>query len=328
MLQKQFYSRMSYRLAIFPSMKSHEQLAPLDTKGRHMRWIYPVATGEMRVGDILTSGLALYRADMREATYKSFPHGTLRQELCSESEWLEFSFLITSQFLARWHDILSKFPDEQRENPPEISRDRFTPSIPPFGENNKPVLLLICLEEFRHVPKLDCERDFWEGKSLFTQDIAPQFEARGFFETYKPVWRFWKYWKVSFLATVFSTIFGGVHLVAWTWVFPTREEEILWKLSCFVIIGALPCYFVISSFVWFSTLLNSRVLDLARKAPESLKKSMKKMAKFFCVCLLWVLGIVYILSRLFIVAEAFASLRYCPVGVFVTFQWLQLFPHF
>ncbi|EMT62555.1 hypothetical protein FOC4_g10006175 [Fusarium odoratissimum] len=343
MLQKQFYSRMSYRLALFTSQQTPEQPPPLGPFGRQMRWIDQAAPAQMKVGDILTSGLALYRTDVADGCFplENIWGATtvVKHKISSKTTSPDFSFDLTTEFLRRWDAILSKFPDEQRENLAETSRQYqiwrsdVEAGIPDLPEREKRILLLMRLDEFRHELLLDREREFWEGRSIFSLDIAPHFETQGFRETYGPIWKFWRYGKASLLAAIYSIFYGGFHFApTFLFKFPSYIEELLWKLSCLFIAGALPLYFTISGLIWLSIwclfLNESYVLVFPQHTPESLKRIIRKLAKFYCIYLLSVLGIVYVLSRAFIVAEIFASLRYCPVGVFITFQWLQLFPHF
>ncbi|ENH70802.1 hypothetical protein FOC1_g10005104 [Fusarium oxysporum f. sp. cubense race 1] len=343
MLQKQFYSKMSYRLALFTSQQTPEQPPPLGPFGRQMRWIDQAAPAQMKVGDILTSGLALYRTDVADGCFplENIWGATtvVKHKISSKTTSPDFSFDLTTEFLRRWDAILSKFPDEQRENLAETSRQYqvwrsdVEASIPDLPEREKRILLLMRLDEFRHELLLDRDREFWEGRSIFSLDIAPHFETQGFRETYGPIWKFWRYGKASLLAAIYSICYGGFHFApTFLFKFPSYIEELLWKLSCLFIAGALPLYFTISGLIWLSIwclfLNESYVLVFPQHTPESLKRIIRKLAKFYCIYLLSVLGIVYVLSRAFIVAEIFASLRYCPVGVFITFQWLQLFPHF
>lgn len=333
---------MSYRLALFKSQQTPEQLPPLGPSGRQMRWIDQVAPTKMKVGDILTSGLALYRIDVKSGYFPLEniwgPTTVIKHKIKSKDS-PDFCFDLTPEFLRRWDAILSKFPDEQRENLAEtmgynqVWRSNVEAGIPDLPEREKRILLLTRLVEFRHEPLLDREREFWEGRSIFSLDIAPHFETQGFRETYGPIWKFWRYGKVSLFASLYSIPYGIYHFVpGLLFKLPSHIEEVLWKVSCLFIVGALPFYFMISGLIWLTIwclfLNKSYVLVFPKKTPEVLKRAIRQLAKFYCIYLLSVLGIAYFLSRAFIVAEIFASLRYCPVGVFITFQWLELFPHF
>ncbi|RKK13392.1 hypothetical protein BFJ63_vAg991 [Fusarium oxysporum f. sp. narcissi] len=342
MLQKQFYSRMSYSLALFPSRQTPEQPPPQGPLGSQMRWIDQAASAEMKVGDVLPSGLALYRSDVLDALFP-LEHiwggqTLVKHKIGSRPKYVKHSFPLTTEFLRRWDIILSKYPNEQRENLAETSmRIRQhrcdEDGILDVPEREKRILLLVRLDEFRQELQLNCERYFWEGRSFFSLDLAPHFETQGSLSKYRPMWKFWRYDKITLIAAGLSMCYGGIHLIpTFLLTFPSYTEALLWELSCLIIVGALPLYVIISGLIWLSIwclfLTKSNVLVFPQRTPESLKRFIRTFAKYYCIYLLSVLGTAYVLSRAFIVAEIFASLRHCPVGVFITFQWLQLFPHF
>ncbi|AEO69224.1 uncharacterized protein THITE_2052648 [Thermothielavioides terrestris NRRL 8126] len=105
-------------------------------------------------------------------------------------------------------------------------------------------------------------------------------------------------------------IYGGVHLSAWHFEFPTFAEHLLWKIMCFIIIGAVP------------TLLATLVGLLATSSNDD--------GEWQWVCYASVAVIVVICSgcaRIYIVLESFISLRRVPIGVYYTPAWLQMIPH-
>ncbi|KAJ4032297.1 hypothetical protein NW758_011974 [Fusarium oxysporum] len=201
MLQKQFYSRMSYSLALFPSRQTPEQLPPQGPLGSQMRWIDQAASAEMKVGDVLPSGLALYRSDVLDALFP-LEHiwggqTLVKHKIGSRPKYAKHSFPLTTEFLRRWDIILSKYPDEQRENLAETSmRIRQhrcdEDGILDVPEREKRILLLVRLDEFRQELQLNCERYFWEGRSFFSLDLAPHFETQGSLSKYRPMWKFWR----------------------------------------------------------------------------------------------------------------------------------------
>ncbi|EWG52468.1 hypothetical protein FVEG_11210 [Fusarium verticillioides 7600] len=341
MLQKQFYSRMSYSLALFPSRQTPEQPPPEGSLGRQMRWIDPAST-EMKVGDILPSGLAFYTINTKDALFplENIWGGQtmVKHKLNRRSKPVKDSFPLTPEFFRRWDIILSKYSNEQREHLAETSiRIRLhrceEDGIPDLPEREKRILLLVRLDEFRQELILNCERDFWEGRSFFSLDLAPHYETQGFLSKYGPMWKFWRYHKIVFLAAILSICYGGLHLApTFLLKFPSYTEAVLWQLSCMIIMCALPAYVIISGLIWLTLwclfLDRSHALVFPRRTPEYLRRFIRNFAKFYCIYLLSILGSAYVLSRAFIVAEIFASLRHCPVGVFLTFQLLQLFPHF
>ncbi|KAF5533698.1 hypothetical protein FMEXI_11669 [Fusarium mexicanum] len=240
MLQKQFYSRMSYSLALFPSRQTPEQPPPEGSYGRQMRWIDPAST-EMKVGDILPSGLAFYTVNTKDALYPLDNiwggQTMVKHKLCRRSEPVMDSFPLTPEFFRRWNLILSKYSDEQRDYLAETSiRARLyrceEDGIPDLPEREKRILLLARLDEFRQELILNCERDFWEGRSFFSLDLAPHYETQGFLSKYGPMWKFWRYDKIVFLAVILSICYGGLHLTpSFLLTFPSYTEAVFWQLS-------------------------------------------------------------------------------------------------
>lgn len=51
--------------------------------------------------------------------------------------------------------------------------------------------------------------------------------------------------------------------------------------------------------------------------------SVQRLSKFLIVCL----TVSYATSRVFVVAEAFFSLRYVPIGVYLSIPWTQCIAH-
>jgi len=92
-------------------------------------------------------------------------------------------------------------------------------------------------------------------------------------------------------------IYGGLHAVAWDAHFPSYVEQILWRVAVVVIIASTPFYFVA-----FSETLKGWLLAIG-----------------------W--GLLCFLPRLYLVVEAFISVRSLPVGAYETVDWVEFLPH-
>ena len=106
-------------------------------------------------------------------------------------------------------------------------------------------------------------------------------------------------------ALVFPLAYGGLHLSAWNFEFPTAVEGLLWKISGIVIASfALP----------YATLVVMSPADSWTPdwAPF-LVRVLPAVALAGC--------------RVYIVVEAFVSLRAVPIGVYWTPAWVQMIPH-
>jgi len=101
---------------------------------------------------------------------------------------------------------------------------------------------------------------------------------------------------IGLTLSILGIIYGGLHAVAWDAHFPSYAEQILWRVSVVAIIVLACC--AISLYVWWRR--------------EAL--------------LVWIL-VVSTIPRLYLVIEAFISVRSLPVGAYQTVDWPDFLPH-
>ena len=123
-----------------------------------------------------------------------------------------------------------------------------------------------------------------------------------------------------------TAAYGGIHLSAWNFEFPTRVESIIWRTACFIIIGS--SFALLAGPSW-STLDNyfhyrSRPRDWR---PRRAWKLMEALNKGVGLVLAVVLLLCYVSSRLYLVVESFISLRHVPIGVYAAVPWVENIPH-
>ncbi|GJJ06799.1 hypothetical protein Clacol_000995 [Clathrus columnatus] len=107
-----------------------------------------------------------------------------------------------------------------------------------------------------------------------------------------------------------AAVFGGIHLFAWNYQFPTGVELWLWRVSALMIVGIPP-------FFWISlAILNRLECENALSIPDLIVD----------IYLLTV-PLSYIISRLFILILSLISLRKLPVGTLSNVDWLTFIPH-
>jgi hypothetical protein len=69
------------------------------------------------------------------------------------------------------------------------------------------------------------------------------------------------------LAVALPAVYGGVHLSAWNFDFPTPMEHLLWKSACLIIIGAVPAVVGAAAITFFHlTSILPRYGDRVRRA--------------------------------------------------------------
>ena len=111
-----------------------------------------------------------------------------------------------------------------------------------------------------------------------------------------------------------SLAYGGIHMSAWNWNFPTHVERTLWRASCIYIMFAVP--------VMYMTFRCTLALE---------DVAVKRWDLRFMPRVIYLLGTLFwasfVAARVFIIVEAFLSLRQVSVGVYLSPSWLQMFPH-
>ncbi|KAI1505713.1 hypothetical protein F5X99DRAFT_428799 [Biscogniauxia marginata] len=121
------------------------------------------------------------------------------------------------------------------------------------------------------------------------------------------------------LLLVLPAAYGGIHLAGWNFEFPSRAERVCWRASCLLIVAAFPALFGLAHACSAAEQWAVRRQLWGVIGPDFFSRS--RNAMWYGTLFL------YALARLFIVAEAFASLRRVPIGVFWMPPWLEMVPH-
>ena len=112
---------------------------------------------------------------------------------------------------------------------------------------------------------------------------------------------------VIFLFAVIMT-YSCLHAIAWNFYFPTRIEQIAWRINCIIMIT--------TAFIFFSCQFCRGPLRLTRLVVD-LQALVASAA-----------AVIYTAARTYIAVECFVSLRSLPVGAFDSVQWSNFIPHF
>ena len=110
-----------------------------------------------------------------------------------------------------------------------------------------------------------------------------------------------------FCVPVVGVVFGGIHCVGWFFNFPSSAEAILWRVSSAVLTGIAFLFPILFSFVAFSIRSN--------------------LGGFFAVAVFSIFLQAYVVSRLFLLVEAFISLRHLTPGILALVKWTTFIPH-
>ena len=115
------------------------------------------------------------------------------------------------------------------------------------------------------------------------------------------------------IATLCCALFGGCHILAWNAHFPSHIEQILWRassVSCVVLpfVGIVYAIPKDNKMAWLS---------------QRLWKWLAPLEPTFT----WVIALLYIAARLYLLFDGFFSLRSVSPDVYTTVPWAQYVPH-
>jgi hypothetical protein len=117
-----------------------------------------------------------------------------------------------------------------------------------------------------------------------------------------------------------GVIFGAVHCIGWTFLFPSAVEKKLWQISS-VIALAFPAFqlvLMLPAFISTHATKNNWGPEIGDIADEVW--SMGSML------FLWSIPI-YIVARLFMIVETFTALRDIPLSATAVVKWTTFIPH-
>ena len=101
---------------------------------------------------------------------------------------------------------------------------------------------------------------------------------------------------------VVGAVFGGIHCVGWFFNFPSSAEAMLWRVS-------------------------SAVLTVVAFLSPIIVYYLYIVQEYFSVALSTIFILVYVVSRLLLVVEAFISLRHLTPGMLALVKWTSFLPH-
>jgi hypothetical protein len=112
--------------------------------------------------------------------------------------------------------------------------------------------------------------------------------------------------RLTQIAIAISTVlFGSCHLFGWNYPFPTTFETYIWRSASISCVG-------IPLVILFWYMLEDFALVLSVKLP---------------LYIVWLLGIMYTVVRLFLLFEVFFALRSAPPEIYKAVPWAQYIPH-
>ena len=106
---------------------------------------------------------------------------------------------------------------------------------------------------------------------------------------------------------VVGAVFGGIHCVGWFFNFPSSAEAMLWRVSSAVLTGI----------AFLTPIIIPFLIALSNNYNHG----------FFASAIFTIFILVYVVSRLLLVVEAFISLRHLTPGTLALVKWTSFLPH-
>ena len=127
--------------------------------------------------------------------------------------------------------------------------------------------------------------------------------------------------------TLINVAYFGIHLAGWNFVYPSKIEQILWRISSLTLLGLLIFYLIA---VALGTMLASWIARTFFKNDEetTILGVAGLLPRWLAVVVHGPVIAAYGLARCYILVEGFVNLRALPVTAYATVDWSNFIPHF
>ena len=140
---------------------------------------------------------------------------------------------------------------------------------------------------------------------------------------------------VLFVATL---TYAAIHVSAWNWTFPTKIENILWRVASMTLLGSTGTFWILESIAVFYRynggekylyrLLNKldRLEDIEKLRIEKAAnpRQLPLKGEFWSM---FPLALIYAIARTYLLVEAFLGLRDLEASAFMNVNWSNYLPH-
>ncbi|KAJ3989478.1 hypothetical protein F5890DRAFT_1400941 [Lentinula detonsa] len=122
-----------------------------------------------------------------------------------------------------------------------------------------------------------------------------------------------KIYRISlFIPCAVAAVFGLIHWIGWLSTFPTKIEEIMWRISS-IVVTFIPVHVELAYKAY------AERHDILLTAPNFLK---------YVFAIVWFIApLAYILARCVLIVQSFLTLRDLPCGALQNIQWTDHLPH-
>lgn len=144
-------------------------------------------------------------------------------------------------------------------------------------------------------------------------------------------------WEVWFGFAVAGILYGGLHLLAWNAPFPSRVEQVCWRVAASSV-TMTPLLLVPVALMFSKRRLGRADPELVEKTRNEVVVLKGRLAMFWFRKGKWFLFVPllaaapflwlsYILGRVYLVVECFKNVGYLPKAVFEDVSWPAYLPH-
>ena len=122
-------------------------------------------------------------------------------------------------------------------------------------------------------------------------------------------------WLLNFFLGVLSLAFGAIYVAGWNLNFPTRAEQIAWRICTIMMFSLVMAYWVVDAGI---------ELYQQRKASQGIEKVAIPPVM---MALYAVIATIYVTIRMYILIEPFVCLRSLPPAAYKTVEWPSFIAH-
>ena len=119
-----------------------------------------------------------------------------------------------------------------------------------------------------------------------------------------------------------TAAYGGIHLSAWNFEFPSRVESFIWKVACLIIMFSSLALLVVR--ICVAWLEDTRLHQFLRAWKID---KVFELPTYFAIVFSGLYILCYATARLYLVMESVTSVRHVPIGVYAAVPWVQNIPH-
>ena len=122
-------------------------------------------------------------------------------------------------------------------------------------------------------------------------------------------------WLLNLFLSVLSLAYGAIYVAGWNLSFPTRAEQIAWRIFTVTVFSLVMAYWVVDVGVWLH--------HKRKRSREIQKAAIPPVWVALCV----VLGMIYVTIRMYILIEPLVCLRSLPAAAYKTVEWPSFIAH-